>query len=81
MKKVFARIMKIDENIYYYEDFLNDIKNKSNEDFILLNNIKGMINKRLFIDEIKYYSRIHIKDILDTIKRYEQIFDLVVIPL
>ena len=72
---------EINEDKYYYEDFLKDIKNKSNKDFILLSNIKGMIFKRLYVDEISYYSRIHIKDILETIRKYEPVFDLAVVPL
>ena len=69
-----------DEN-YYYEDFLRDIKNKSKEDFFILSLIKNYIYDKLYINEISYYTGIKIKDILNTVKKYEYIFDLVVVPL
>ena len=72
---------ELNDDEYYYEDFLKDIKIKSNEDFFILSIIKELINKKLYIDEVSYYTGIKIKDILNTVKKYEAIFDLVVIPL
>ena len=69
-----------DENIYY-EDFLKLVKDKSMEDFIILSNIKELISKYLYINEISYYTGYKIKDILNTVNKYEAIFDLVVVPL
>ena len=65
----------------FFEDFLKLVKNKSIEDFFILANIKDLINKQLFINEISYYSGYKIKDILNVINKYEAIFDLVVVPL
>ena len=65
----------------YYEDFLKLVKEKSMEDFIILSNIKELINKYLYINEISYYTGYKIKDILNTVNKYEAIFDLVVVPL
>ena len=70
-----------DDNNYYYEDFLKDIKSKSNEDFFILTIIKDFIRQKLYINEISYHTGIKIKEILDTVKKYEYIFDLVVVPL
>ena len=70
-----------DEDEIYYEDFLKLVKNKSMEDFIILANIKDLIAKHLYINEISYYTGYKIKDILDTVNKYEAIFDLVVVPL
>ena len=66
---------------YYYEDFLRDIKIKCNEDFLILSIIKDFIYKKMYINEISFYTGIKIKDILDTVKKYEYIFDLIVVPL
>ena len=65
----------------FFEDFLKLVKNKSIEDFFILANIKDLINKQLFINEISYYSGYKIKDILNVINKYDAIFDLVVVPL
>ena len=65
----------------FFEDFLKLVKKKSIEDFFILANIKDLINKQLFINEISYYSGYKIKDILNVINKYEAIFDLVVVPL
>ncbi len=65
----------------YYEDFLKLVKERSMEDFIILSNIKELINKYLYINEISYYTGYKIKDILNTVNKYEAIFDLVVVPL
>ena len=70
-----------EEEKYYYEDFLREIKEKSNQDFFVLSIIKELIAKKLYIDEISYYTGIKIKEILNVIKKYEPIFDLVVVPL
>ena len=70
-----------EDNNYYYEDFLKDIKSKSNEDFLILTFIKDFIKQKLDINEISYHTGIKIKDILNTVKKYEYIFDLVVAPL
>ena len=70
-----------DDNNYYYEDFLKDIKKNSNEDFLILSIIKNYINDHLYINEISYYTGLKIKDILNTVNKYEYIFDLVVVPL
>ena len=70
-----------EDNNYYYEDFLKDIKSKSNEDFFILTIIKDFIRQKLYINEISYHTGIKIKEILDTVKKYEYIFDLVVVPL
>ena len=70
-----------DDDEYYYEDFLSDIKKKSKEDFFILSIIKDFIYKKLYINEISYYTGIKIKDILNVVKKYDYIFDLVVVPL
>ena len=70
-----------DDNNYYYEDFLKDIKKTSNEDFRILSIIKNYINEHLYVNEISYYTGFKIGDILETVKKYEYIFDLVVVPL
>ena len=72
--------MKIKE-IFFLKIFWNLVKNKSIEDFFILANIKDLINKQLFINEISYYSGYKIKDILNVINKYDAIFDLVVVPL
>ena len=70
------------ENIeIYYEDFLKLVKNKSMKDFHILSNIKNLIDKHLYINEISYYTGYKIKDILDVVNKYDDIFDLVVVPL
>ena len=38
----------------FFEDFLKLVKNKSIEDFFILANIKDLINKQLFINDISY---------------------------
>jgi hypothetical protein len=65
----------------YYEDFLKLVKNKSMKDFHILANIKNLIDKHLYINEISYYTGYKIKDILDVVNKYDDIFDLVVVPL
>ena len=70
-----------EDDEYYYEDFLSDIKSKSKEDFFILSIIKELISKKLYVNEISYYTGIKIKDILNVVKKYEYIFDLVVVPL
>jgi hypothetical protein len=65
----------------YYEDFLKLVKNKSMKDFNILANIKNLIDKHLYINEISYYTGYKIKDILDVVNKYDDIFDLVVVPL
>ena len=72
---------KNDDEFYYYEDFLKDVKKKSNEDFIILSIIKDLINKKLYINEISYYTGIKIKNILNVVKKYDYVFDLMVVPL
>jgi hypothetical protein len=74
-------VIKEDDDVYYYEDFLRDIKSKNKEDFFILSIIKDFISKKMYINEISYYTGIKIKDILNTVKNYEYIFDLVVVPL
>ena len=69
-----------DDNLFY-EDFLKLVKVKSMEDFIILSNIKDLISKRLFINEISYYTGYKIKDILNIIQKYDAIFDLLVVPM
>jgi hypothetical protein len=70
-----------EEENYYYEDFLKEVKEKSNQDFFVLSVIKELIAKKLYIEEISYYTGFKIKEILNVIKKYEPIFDLVVVPL
>ena len=72
---------KEDDYEYYYEDFLSEIKKKYKEDFFILSIIKDFIFKQLYINEISFYTGLKIKDILNTVKKYEYIFDLVVVPL
>ena len=70
-----------EEENYYYEDFLKEVKEKSNQDFFVLSVIKELIAKKLYIEEISYYTGFKIKEILHVIKKYDPIFDLVVVPL
>ena len=70
-----------EEENYYYEDFLKEVKEKSNQDFFVLSVIKELIAKKLYIEEISYYTGFKIKEILNVIKKYDPIFDLVVVPL
>lgn len=65
----------------YYENFLKLVKNKSIKDFNILANIKDFIHKNLYLNEISYYTGYKIKDILDVVNKYDDIFDLVVVPL
>ena len=73
--------IKDEDDAYYYEDFLKDIKSKNSEDFFILSLIKDFISQKLYVNEISYYTGIKIQDILNTVKKYEYIFDLVVVPL
>ena len=58
-----------EDNIYYYEDFF------------IITILKDFIKDKLYINEMSYHTGIKIKDILDSVKKYEYIFDLVVVPL
>ena len=69
------------KGIIYFENFLELVKDKSMEDFIILANIKNLISSRLYINEISYYTGYKIKDILNVVNKYEAVFDLVVVPL
>ena len=69
------------KNITYYEDILLEIKEISIEDYYVLNSITGLIQKKIYIEEISYYSNYKINKILETVKKYPQLFNIIIVPI
>ena len=72
---------KRNNEIIYYEDILLEIKEKSIEDYYLLNNITSLIQKKMYIEEISYYSNYKINEILKTIDKYPELFNIIIVPI
>ena len=72
---------KRNNDIVYYEDILFEIKQKSIDDYYLLNNITSLIQKKMYIEEISYYSNYKINEILQTIEKYPELFNIIIVPI
>ena len=72
---------KRNNDIVYYEDILLEIKQKSIDDYYLLNNITSLIQKKMYIEEISYYSNYKINEILQTIEKYPELFNIIIVPI
>ena len=72
---------KINENEFYFEDFLEEIKKNENNDYVILFDIMPFIQKKMFIDEIVYFTGYKINEILDIVKKYNYIFSILFFPL
>ena len=72
---------KRNNDIVYYEDILLEIKEKSIDDYYLLNSITSLIQKKMYIEEISYYSNYKINEILQTIEKYPELFNIIIVPI
>ena len=70
-----------DKNEFFYEDFLEEIKKNENDDYNILLDIMPFIQKKMFIDEIVYFTGFKINEILEIVNKYNYIFNILFFPI
>jgi hypothetical protein len=72
---------EINENEIYYENFLKEIEKIDKEEYKILYNIMPFVQKKMFIDEICYFTGYKMNTILEKAKKYNYIFNILVLPI